>query len=755
MNTITLLNETPRRMASSIAITGALISYACAICLLVFAAPLVTWRLVPTTGGHKYLWLIVQLCILATCFLGYVVNALLARWVYRVPLRIHLATGGMTLAILWGAGFLLFRVVRVLDLWVALVVFLGVLILTMALVRARDVIIRVGSIAAGTNADRLAFGGALAGTLAYMVLLGSAIPFTFQLAVWAAATLAVGSSMAVLLLRSSPIRISRATAPELGRLRFGLVSRTVLPGCIALSCTSYLVGTFGTHPAIWLAPQVMYFTTLGLVPTSSGQRAFSDIGRLAAVGSLVALVIVVMNPTPGAWVFWLHVGLIGVVLAHLNWRSVGSLAAPPPTSSPGNALVGYGAALVIVLAAPIVLDPAWIPLSFLSKTQALFIPGAPEYLLFLGWAFMSVYRGGVRSTTTRLMVLEAGLLGAVLPLAVNALIRMPWRVNIIMTCSAVATLALVAVRVRSRLPAFTCGLMVVIVCAYQWRLSERVVHWNRSHRSEFRVVERGVDRALRRGFYTVGIQPIDCILGLRASGCSDPTLYYSGAGPLGRLMTEMRDGAETSRILVVGLGIGTVAAYCSPGTSMTFLESDSALIASAEHHFGYLSRGRFACSELAVHRGDSRSLVRGQAQSQFDVVVLDTFLSNPLPTHLLTTEAFREFARLLAPAGAIAVHVSNSFFDLAPVAASGLRAADLAALAIVDRGTAQRVGSTWVVGSPSAGVLEQLRTALELVSPREAVSANGALTGFIERPINEEIAAWTDERHRLWSVLRR
>jgi len=64
--------------------------------------------------------------------------------------------------------------------------------------------------------------------------------------------------------------------------------------------------------------------------------------------------------------------------------------------------------------------------------------------------------------------------------------------------------------------------------------------------------------------------------------------------------------------------------------------------------------------------GDGRlSLERTDAV--YDLLVLDAFSSDAIPVHLLTAEAVQEYLQHLTPDGVLAIHVSNRYFDLAPV----------------------------------------------------------------------------------------
>ena len=52
-----------------------------------------------------------------------------------------------------------------------------------------------------------------------------------------------------------------------------------------------------------------------------------------------------------------------------------------------------------------------------------------------------------------------------------------------------------------------------------------------------------------------------------------------------------------------------------------------------------------------------------------DLVVVDAFSSDAIPTHLITREVVELYRSRLKPRGMMAFHVSSRFFDLAPVLA--------------------------------------------------------------------------------------
>jgi len=162
---------------------------------------------------------------------------------------------------------------------------------------------------------------------------------------------------------------------------------------------------------------------------------------------------------------------------------------------------------------------------------------------------------------------------------------------------------------------------------------------------------------------------------------SEPSTYYSRVGPLASVFDDLRARTDGARIGVVGLGVGTIAAYTRPGDEMTFYEINPAVVSIARDrkYFTYLSD---APVTPRVVVGDARIALEDEPAGVFDLLVLDAFSSDSVPAHLLTREAMRTYMRTLRPGGILAFHLSNRYYSLAgPVGATardlGLDAASL------------------------------------------------------------------------------
>lgn len=147
---------------------------------------------------------------------------------------------------------------------------------------------------------------------------------------------------------------------------------------------------------------------------------------------------------------------------------------------------------------------------------------------------------------------------------------------------------------------------------------------------------------------------------------SEPTSYYHRTGPLGEIFQASGAAGRLNRIAVVGLGVGTVAAYEIPGRSITFYEIDPVVvaIASDERLFTYL-RDSLGTTEIKI--GDGRAELARAPDGLYNVIVLDAFSSDAIPVHLITREAVELYFRKLAPDGLLLAHVTNQHLDLEPV----------------------------------------------------------------------------------------
>jgi hypothetical protein len=145
----------------------------------------------------------------------------------------------------------------------------------------------------------------------------------------------------------------------------------------------------------------------------------------------------------------------------------------------------------------------------------------------------------------------------------------------------------------------------------------------------------------------------------------EPTTYYGRTTGVAAAFAALGD-RPAARVGVIGLGVGTVAAYAAPGQTFRFYEINPDGVRFAEQYFSFLKRCR---GQAEIVLGDARLSLEQEEPQHFDLLVLDAFSGDAIPTHLLTAEAFSIYQRHLQPDAIVAVHISNRYLDLAPVIA--------------------------------------------------------------------------------------
>jgi len=248
--------------------------------------------------------------------------------------------------------------------------------------------------------------------------------------------------------------------------------------------------------------------------------------------------------------------------------------------------------------------------------------------------------------------------------------------------AAVIGLALTIGRTASGRWAFRMTAVAVLatVCATSW---ESI----RDYKRDIRFIERdfyGVVRtrdvggevtfrSMIHGAISHGGQLINEGLEMTASSYFAPTSGY------GRLFASMPPGPK--RVGIVGLGAGALAVYARPGDHWVFYEISPAVVRAARAEFTFLEKMQ---GSHEVVLGDGRLALEREPVRQFDVLALDAFSGDSIPSHLVTKEAMEIYMKHLKPDGVIVLQATNRFVDLLPVARNLADAHGLTAVLISD-----------------------------------------------------------------------
>ena len=141
------------------------------------------------------------------------------------------------------------------------------------------------------------------------------------------------------------------------------------------------------------------------------------------------------------------------------------------------------------------------------------------------------------------------------------------------------------------------------------------------------------------------------------------TTYYTETSGVGLAVKYFQQSGPT-RVGVVGLGTGTMAAYGRKGDVTRFYEINPQVIAIARRDFHFISDSK---GQVDTVLGDARLTMEREAPQQYDVLVIDAFSSDAIPVHLITREAMAIYLKHIKPDGVVAFHVTNRFLKLAPV----------------------------------------------------------------------------------------
>ena len=222
----------------------------------------------------------------------------------------------------------------------------------------------------------------------------------------------------------------------------------------------------------------------------------------------------------------------------------------------------------------------------------------------------------------------------------------------------------------------------------------------------------------------------------RKDGVSFPAMSYYSEKTVAGLLLEKIIKKDYREIGLVGLGTGTLAYYGQPNDTFTFFEINQAVIDYAEKYFFYLHNTK---AQVKMVLGDARLSLEKEPDKQYDLLVLDAFSSDAIPVHLLTDEAFQLYLNKIHEDGAIVVHVSNRYLDLAPVV----------------KAVADKYGLGFVqVLTPEDKEKYSYTSDWILLTKNQSILNNQELLPYVTQKNVKKVKAWTDHFSDLFTILK-
>jgi SAM-dependent methyltransferase len=429
-----------------------------------------------------------------------------------------------------------------------------------------------------------------------------------------------------------------------------------VPTSLMLGVTTYLSVDVASAPFLWVMPLALYLLTF--VIAFSRRPAIPLTATLVAQAAAAAVCTALMQLTNGEWamLFFLHLGTFFFTALMCHQRLAELKPAPDRLTefflwlSLGGVLGGAFTALL----APAVFQTVI------------------EYPLVLCLAALA--RPWAR---TRLKRDEILWLAAIVPLCLIPPLMfwwlgadarphqagLTWDLARGIVYFPLAAAAICAFMVRDRARLFFLALSLIALAAAQIGVR---YDWTESGRSFFGVVRRadvnfnqiGPVRILMHGTTLHGAQAQAPEWRCR------PGLYYAPTTPIGETVIVTQNRTANAVMGVVGEGTGSMAAYKRAGDDLTFFEIDPLVDRWARdpERFSYISD----CADGPVRTviGDARLTLRNEPSGTYDLLLVDAFSSDAVPTHMLTVEAIREFLRVLKPEGLLVLHLSNRNLEI-------------------------------------------------------------------------------------------
>lgn len=575
--------------------------------------------------------------------------------------------------------------------------------------------------------------GSLLALIAYPLLIEPRLSLSAQATLWSGGYLAfvvLSLACALIALRrpvaaepATAARVEHAAVPLSWRTRIRWLVLAFVPVSLMLGATSFISTDVAAVPLIWVLPLAVYLATFivafsrkPLISVHAAGRALPFVVLLLAP-SLLNLVTL---PVPVLIPLHLTVLFLAGVVAH------GSLAAerPPPDRltefylllSAGGVLGGIFNALV----APQLFDfVAEYPLVLIAAVLlAPFVPSA---------------RASARSPRARRLKLAVQAMTFV-PIAIVA-VRAAEGVGLSggRLIAALAVFALVAAAARRSAPTFLVAALLGLVVAGS---GTGVIHAERTFFGVHRVIETPEgDHLLVHGTTLHGREGF-------VPGRLGPTSYYARSGPIGDAFRELQRTRPFRRVGVIGLGIGTLAAYGHSGQTFTFYEIDPAVarIARDRRLFTFLARSR---ADVRIEVGDGRLKLAEAPDGADDLVVVDAFSSDAIPVHLLTKEAVALYFSKLSANGVALFNISNRHLDLEPVLGAIARDLGLTGVSRLDEHVSPaeravgKTGSQWVVLARDPARVQPL-----------------VERGWRPVDVSGDVRAWSDDFSNILGVMR-
>lgn len=438
--------------------------------------------------------------------------------------------------------------------------------------------------------------------------------------------------------------------------RAAWISAAAVPSSLLLGTTQHIATDVASAPFLWVVPLALYLVTFAIAFGLESRRMNSLTGHMHLATAIAAGAFF----TGLSWIFSLPITLSVFFFSALLCHSALSVMRPQAKDlTEFYLLVSLGGVLggaVTALAAPVLLN------------------GVLEYPIALALAALFRVRSNPSMRLGSIVLAGLGLSAAAIVFATSSQTHEGSTRLILLVALGLLAGALVANRTRPL--AFAALLFATLLTSERGADIGNVVAQDRSFFGVSRVVQSegpdGPVSLLMHGTTLHGVQLRD--VDKQRTGMA----YFSLRTPLGEAIAKTIAAAPPrAEVGVIGLGVGSVSCHLKQGDNLRYFEIDPVVVDFAQRHFTYLAR----CAPNAeIILGDGRQTVAQLPDGALDVLVVDAFSSDAVPTHLLTREAMQLYVSKIDERGVIVFNLSSRNLALASEVARLVNAEGLAAV---------------------------------------------------------------------------
>jgi hypothetical protein len=240
-----------------------------------------------------------------------------------------------------------------------------------------------------------------------------------------------------------------------------------------------------------------------------------------------------------------------------------------------------------------------------------------------------------------------------------------------------------------------------------------------------------------------------------------PTTYFHDKSPIGVILNDPKTFPKKGSppVMVLGMDIGTLAAYAQPGQTFHFTERVPTFVKLSfpdkgqKRYFSYVQDAKDRGANVKIFEEEPRDMLEKHAADKFyKLIVVESYKLPVIEVHkeLMTKEALALLMSKLQDDGIVAFHTSNRYYQLPPIIASAAKELKLACIVGKDLITGEddedfRFSSEWVMVARDAKYLANLKNDLNNKILWHPAKLTKIVDGkLVEKKIDREFL-WTDK----------